>query len=272
MFWKSKGPYTGPVVECVGIERTYTSSTGPLRVLRGLDMRVEKGQLVALYGPSGSGKTTLLNLIGALDRPTAGVITIDGKDITRMRDGRRNALRRRFIGFIFQNYALLPTYTAFENIDLALRLPRLGRRERHRRALAALEAVGLGAWANHVPDEMSGGQRKRIAIARALALRPRLILADEPTGGLDTRTTERIMTLFRDYSEQQGTTFIIVSHDPLVSNYVDQAYDLVDGKVVMRPPPELTAAPHGDSDGTANQVPAAIQGHFTLAPEGAIKT
>jgi putative ABC transport system ATP-binding protein len=115
-----------------------------------------------------------------------------------------------------------------------LRLPRLGRRERHRRALAALEAVGLSAWANHIPDEMSGGQRKRVAIARALALRPKLLLADEPTGGLDTRTTERILGLFRAFAEQQGTTFIIVSHDALVARFVDVAYDLHDGKVIQR--------------------------------------
>lgn len=239
---------TVPIVECINVERTYTSAAGPVRVLKGLDLTVEAGKLVALYGPSGSGKTTLLNLIGALDRPTSGQVLINGRDVGRMRDSVRGKLRRKEIGFIFQNYALIPTYTAFENIDLALRLPRLGRRERNRRALAALEAVGLAAWANHVPDEMSGGQRKRIAIARALALRPKLLLADEPTGGLDTRTTERIMGLFRSFAEQQGTTFIIVSHDPMVSTFVDLAYDLHDGKVVQRSLPskslpETAAAP-----------------------------
>lgn len=222
------------IVECVNIERTYPSAAGPVRVLKGLDLAVEPGKLIALYGSSGSGKTTLLNLIGALDRPTSGQIIINGKDVTHWRDRSRASLRRKQLGFIFQSYALIPTYTAFENIDLTLRLPRLGRRERHRRALAALDAVGLSAWANHVPDEMSGGQRKRIAIARALAMRPALLLADEPTGGLDTRTTERIMALFRSFAEQQGTTFIIVSHDPLVARYVDLAYDLHEGKVLPR--------------------------------------
>src|SRR5579871_6329096 len=178
-------------VECVGVERTFGSGDTAVRVLRGLDLAVPSGTLVALYGPSGSGKTTLLNLIGALDTPTKGAITVLGKDIVRMNDGARANFRRKEIGFVFQSYALLPTYTALENIDLALRLPRLSYGERQRRAKAALEAVGLSAWSSHVPDELSGGQRQRIAIARALALRPKLMLADEPTGGLDTRTTRR---------------------------------------------------------------------------------
>jgi ABC-type lipoprotein export system ATPase subunit len=241
------------IVECIGVERTYSSAAGPVRVLRGVDLLVEPGKLIALYGPSGSGKTTLLNLIGALDRPSAGSLIICGKDLSRLWERGRSALRRKQIGFIFQNYALLPTYTAFENVDLALRLPRLGWRERNKRALAALEAVGLGAWANHVPDEMSGGQRKRVAIARALALRPKLMLADEPTGGLDTRTTERIMALFRSFAEQQGTTFVIVSHDPLVANYVDLTYDMHEGKVVLR-----SAAPALPSESAPNPEPARI--------------
>src|SRR5262249_31217694 len=144
----------------------------------------------------------------------------------------RAKLRRTQIGFIFQSYALIPTYTAVENIDLALRLPGLGVRERRKRARAALEAVGLTAWADHVPDELSRGQRERVAIARALALRPTLMLADEPTGGLDTRTTRRILTLFRGIAHGQGTTFIIVSHDPLVAEHVDSAYDLHDGVLI----------------------------------------
>src|SRR5215467_10199299 len=169
---------------CQGVERTFGQGDTAARVLRGVDLEVEAGTLVALYGPSGSGKTTLLNLIGALDLPTAGSINVLGKDIIRMSDRARANLRRNEIGFVFQSYALLPTYTALENIDLALRLPRLGYRERQRRAKTALEVVGLSAWSSHVPDELSGGQRQRVAIARALALRPKLMLADEPTGGL----------------------------------------------------------------------------------------
>ncbi|MBZ0276778.1 MAG: ABC transporter ATP-binding protein, partial [Anaerolineae bacterium] len=198
-------------VQVEGIERSFGNGDSQLRVLRGVDLSVHAGELVALFGPSGSGKTTLLNLIGALDRPNAGKIIVNGQDILKMNDRKREKFRRREIGFIFQNATLLPTYTAAENIDLALRLPGLGYFERRRRTRAALEAVGLSAWSGHVPDELSGGQRQRVSIARALALRPALILADEPTSGLDTRTARRTLALFRGIAEHQETTFLIVS-------------------------------------------------------------
>jgi ABC-type lipoprotein export system ATPase subunit len=243
------------------VERTFGSGEMAVRVLRGLDLDVAPGQLVALYGPSGSGKTTLLNLIGALDRPTGGSILFDGKDITRLGDGARARLRRRQIGFIFQSYALIPTYTAFENIDLALRLPRLGFFERRKRAMGALEAVGLSAWASHVPDELSGGQRQRVAIARALALRPKLILADEPTSALDTRMARRILSLFRGIAAAQQTTFVIVSHDPMVAELVDTAYDLQDGRLAPHVHVELQAHPHGGAhphaDPPLDEIPTA---------------
>jgi ABC-type lipoprotein export system ATPase subunit len=226
-----------------GVERTFGQGDTAVRVLRGVDLCAAQGELVALYGPSGSGKTTLLNLIGALDRPTAGSIEVCNQNIVRMGERARARFRRSQIGFIFQNYTLLPTYTALENIDLVLRLPRLGFFERRRRAKAALEAVGLSAWANHVPDELSGGQRQRVAIARALALRPALILADEPTSGLDTRTARRVMTLFRGIAEAQKTTFIVVSHDPMIADYVDTTYDLHDGQLSRR---QKQPAPQGE--------------------------
>ncbi|GAB4415024.1 MAG: ABC transporter ATP-binding protein [Anaerolineae bacterium] len=220
-----------PLAVCVrGVERRF----GDLHVLRGVDLDVRQGELVALFGPSGSGKTTLLNLIGALDWPDAGEITVLGQDILRLSESRRAALRRTQIGFVFQGSSLLPTYTALENIDLALRLPGLGYFERRRRAKATLAAMGLSAWADHMPEELSGGQRQRIVIARALALQPRLILADEPTSGIDAAAVRRILTLFRGVAQAQGTTFLIVSHDPLVAEYVDTVYDLVDGKVIQR--------------------------------------
>ena len=225
------------LIEAHGIERTFGTAANPVRVLRGLDLCVESGTLVALYGPSGSGKTTLLNLIGALDRPNAGTIMLKGQEIVKMNDGKRAKLRRTQIGFIFQSDTLLPTYSALENIDLALRLPRLGLFERRRRAQSALQAVGLTAWASHVPDELSGGQRQRVSIARALALHATIILADEPTNGLDTRTARHILTLFRNIAHEQGTTMFIVSHDPIVVEYVDQAYDLVDGRLTPHPIP-----------------------------------
>jgi ABC-type lipoprotein export system ATPase subunit len=223
---------TDIVVDVQGIERTFGNGENAVRVLRGVDLTVNRGSLVALYGPSGSGKTTLLNLIGALDRPTAGTITVDGKNIVKMGDGARARLRRTQVGFIFQTDVLIPTYTAFENVDLALRLPRLGLFERRKRARAALEAVGLNAWAGHVPDELSGGQRQRVSIARALALRPPIILADEPTSSLDTRMARRVLALFKGIAKAQGTTFIIVSHDPMIAEQVDTAYDLHDGQLI----------------------------------------
>jgi ABC-type lipoprotein export system ATPase subunit len=221
-------------VQVEGLHRSFGQGDTAVHVLRGLDLTVKAGELVALYGPSGSGKTTLLNLIGALDWPNTGQISVAAQDILRMGEGARARFRRRQVGFIFQNYTLLPTYTALENIDLTLRLPGLWFFERRKRAREALKMVGLSAWANHVPDELSGGQRQRVAIARALALRPRLVLADEPTSGLDTRTARGVLALFRGIAATQGTTFLIVSHDPMVTEYVHTAYDLHDGQLANR--------------------------------------
>jgi ABC-type lipoprotein export system ATPase subunit len=223
-----------PVVHVADVYRSFGTGTTATHVLRGIDLDVEKSQLVALYGPSGSGKTTLLNLIGALDRPNKGVIHINGDDILKMGEGKRTRLRSKRIGFIFQNNTLMPTYTALENIDIALRLSGLWFMERRKRAKQTLDMVGLSAWASHMPEELSGGQRQRVAIARALALRPALVLADEPTSGLDMRMARRILTMFREIAQQQGTTFLIVSHDPMLTEYVDHAYDLNDGKLVPR--------------------------------------
>jgi putative ABC transport system ATP-binding protein len=221
-------------VRVEGVTRTFGGGERAVHVLRGVDLNVMPGELVALYGPSGSGKTTLLNLIGSLDSPTTGSLEVVGREVSGLRARARAKLRRRHIGFIFQNNTLVPTYTAMENVDLALRLPGFGYFERRKRAKSALEAVGLSAWATHVPDELSGGQRQRVAIARALALRPELILADEPTSGLDTRTARRILRLFQGVAQRQNTAFIIVSHDPMIEAFVDVAYDLVDGKLVQR--------------------------------------
>lgn len=222
--------YSGEAIKVEQVKRSF----GTVEVLRGVDLTVRAGEMIALYGPSGSGKTTLLNLIGMLDRPTDGDILLQGVNVLKMREGKRTKLRRQRIGFIFQNYTLMPTYTAAENIDLALRLPGMGFFERRRRTKTAMEAVGLTAWTDHLPDQLSGGQRQRVAIARALALHPPLILADEPTSGLDTRTAKRVMSLFQGIAKQQGTAFIIVSHDPVVTEFVDSAYDLIDGQVYLR--------------------------------------
>jgi len=230
-------------IKVVNVHRSFGTGGRAVHVLKGVDLKVEAGTMIGLYGPSGSGKTTLLNLIGALDHPNEGEIYIDDTDITRMSEGGRARLRRKRISFIFQNYTLIPTYTAIENIDLTLRLPGLGYFERRRRSRAALEAVGLSAWADHMPDELSGGQKQRVAIARALAARPAVILADEPTSGVDTRTSKRVMALFHAFAQEQGTAFLIVSHDPVVVEYVDQAYDLSNGRI----------SPHKQAEGKTHE-------------------
>lgn len=226
--------HSGTLVEVQQATRSFGTGEKRLEVLRGIDLNVEAGELVALYGPSGSGKTTLLNLIGALDRPNEGQIHLYGDEITEMSDGQRAKLRRERVGFIFQNYTLLPTYTAAENIDLVLRLPGLNIFERRRRVKATLKAVGLSAWTDHMPAQLSGGQQQRVAIARALALRPAVILADEPTSGLDTHTARRVLSLFQGFARARGTAFLLVSHDPVVTQYVHRAFDLYEGKLKPR--------------------------------------
>ena len=226
------------VIQTEAVQRSFGAGDSAVHVLRGVDLSVNAGELVALYGPSGSGKTTLLNLIGALDQPTGGDITIRDQRITALSDTQRATFRRRNIAFIFQNYTLMPTYTAAENIDLALRLllPRIGLFERRRRTATTLEAMGLTAWTDHLPDQLSGGQRQRVAIARALALQVPLILADEPTSGLDTKTARRVMALFRGIAASSGTAFVIVSHDPNVEQFVHHVYDLHLGQLQQRAP------------------------------------
>lgn len=230
-----------PIINAENVHRSFGSGDSAVHVLRGVDLMVYPGDMVALYGPSGSGKTTLLNLVGALDQPTEGQIVINDALVTKFSDGRRATFRRRNIAFIFQNYTLMPTYTAAENIDLGLRLllPRIGLRERKRRTAATLEAMGLSAWSDHLPDQLSGGQRQRVAVARALALRVPLVLADEPTSGLDSRTTRRVLALFRSVAESQGTAFVIVSHDVHVEQFVHKTYDLHMGKLKARQPNSL---------------------------------
>ncbi|MCU0499063.1 MAG: ABC transporter ATP-binding protein [Anaerolineae bacterium] len=251
MNWFRRTPKPPPeyAVRVETVKRSFGSGDRRVEVLKGVDLLVRAGELIALYGPSGSGKTTLLNLIGALDLPTAGKVIVDDQDLARLSQRKRSRLRRRKIGFIFQNNTLIETYSALENIDLALRLPGYGYFERRKRARTALEAVGLSAWADHVPDELSGGQRQRVAIARALALRPPLILADEPTSGLDTRTARRVLKLFRGVASAQHTAFIIVSHDPLIEQFVDTAYDLREGQLIRRVTPIITPMkiPEGES-------------------------
>ena len=221
------------VIETKDLWRVYTSKTGTeIPALRGANLNVEAGTFVALKGRSGSGKTTLLNCLAGLDTPTSGSAMVLGHDIMRMSDQELTVWRREQIGLVFQSFGLLPTLSAYENIELLLRIKGDDYDVRHKRALECLELVGLGKWKDHRPYEMSGGQQQRVAIARALANNARLILADEPTGELDSKTTRELLTFFRELVEQQHITMLMVSHDSLVDTYVHQVLTLKDGVVI----------------------------------------
>lgn len=201
--------------------------------LRGVNLNVEAGRFIALKGRSGSGKTTLLNCIGGLDRPTKGIVSLFGHDISAIKDKQLTQLRRERIGFVFQSFGLLPTLSAYENVELILRIAGNGREEWRRRALYCLELVGLKKWMNHRPDELSGGQQQRVAIARALANRPSLVLADEPTAELDSRTAREILDLFKRIVEEEQLTLLISSHDALVNKYVDEILTIRGGQIIQ---------------------------------------
>jgi len=220
------------VIETKDLWRVYTSKTGAeVPALRGVNLNVETGAFVALKGRSGSGKTTLLNCLAGLDKPTSGSALVLGHDIMQMSDQELTVWRREQIGLVFQSFGLLPTLSAYENIELLLRIKGDEYAARHQRALECLEIVGLSKWKDHRPFEMSGGQQQRVAIARALANKAKLILADEPTGELDSKTTRELLTFFRELIEQQHITMLMVSHDALVDAYVHQVLVLKDGVV-----------------------------------------
>ncbi|NJN54219.1 MAG: ABC transporter ATP-binding protein [Anaerolineae bacterium] len=218
-------------VTVANLERTFGTGENKVRALRGVDLHIDTGQFVALKGRSGSGKTTLLNCLGGLDEPTSGTIEIYGRALHNLSDKERTTWRRAEVGFIFQSFGLIPTLSAFENVELMLRIAKAPRKERPARALYCLDLVGLSKWAGHRPYEMSGGQQQRVAIARAIANRPRLILADEPTGELDSDTAQDVLTLFRQIVREEEMTMLMASHDSLVDEYVDQVLHLQDGVI-----------------------------------------
>ena len=199
--------------------------------LRGLNLEIEPGRYIALKGRSGSGKTTLLNCLSGLDRPTSGTAYVLGYDLSQLNDRQLTRWRREQLGFIFQSFGLLPTLSAYENVELMLRIKGAGARQRHERAMYCLDLVGLHKWSDHRPYELSGGQQQRVAIARALANEPRLILADEPTGELDSETAREILGLFQRIVKEEHITMLMASHDPLVDDYVDMILQLKDGQV-----------------------------------------
>jgi len=219
------------IVETRNLTKTYMSGGRPLKVLKGVDLKIDHGEFMAIMGPSGSGKSTLLNMIGALDRPTSGDVLINGVNINTLNDNQVADLRNREVGFIFQFFNLIPRMDAQGNIELPMAIAGKSRNDRHKRAKELLELVGLGDRGHHKPSQLSGGEQQRVAIARALANEPNILLADELTGNLDSKTGEEIMHLLRNLNKEEGKTFILITHDPAVGQQTDRLVSFKDGVI-----------------------------------------
>ncbi|MFX1520943.1 MAG: ABC transporter ATP-binding protein [Promethearchaeota archaeon] len=224
------------VVETVDLKKEYHLGGVIVPALRGINLQVKKGEFIVIMGPSGSGKSTLLHMIGGLDTPTSGNVYINGQDISRLSDGVLTELRAQEIGFIFQFYNLVPVLTAFENVELPMMVNGISEKEGRKRAKELLEMVGLADRMHHRPDELSGGQRQRVSIARALANKPSIVLADEPTGDVDTKTGEEILDIMHDLNEDMGVTFIVITHDPVVAEHCDRLIRIIDGQIATDKP------------------------------------
>ena len=220
------------VVELHGIHKTYRLGSHVIPALQGVDLNVQRGELLALTGPSGSGKSTILNLCGLIDTPDAGDIVLDGRHVNGLDEVQRTLLRRDALGFVFQNFNLVPVMTVAENVDFPLFLAGVGAPERKERVAEQLRAVGLQDHAHHRPDALSGGQRQRVAIARALVKRPRLVIADEPTASLDSHTADQVLDLMRERGHAEGAAFVIATHDSRLTGRCDRVLALLDGRLV----------------------------------------
>ena len=219
------------VTKVINASRVYKIGEVETHALRGVDLSIENGEFTALVGPSGSGKTTLLQLIGLLDQPTTGEVSINGQDATHLNRNQRADLRKNSIGFVFQFFALIPTLTAYENIEMPLLLNKHTAKERRERVMQLLESVDLTDRAHHRPDQLSGGEQQRVAVARALAPNPALILADEPTANLDTTNGAQVMEIMTRLNQETGVTFVFATHDPRVIKYARRVITLRDGQV-----------------------------------------
>ena len=220
------------VAKLTDVKRTYKIGEVETHALQGVSLTIESGEFTALVGPSGSGKTTLLQLIGCLDQPSSGTVVINGKETTGLSRNQRADLRKGSIGFVFQFFALIPTLTAYENVEMPLLLNGKTSAERKQRVMELLGAIDMTDRAHHRPDQMSGGQQQRVAVARALATDPTMILADEPTANLDTENGEQVMGIMKKLNEETGTTFVFATHDPRVIKYAKRVVTLQDGLIV----------------------------------------
>lgn len=221
-----------PVIETKGITKTYKMGDEVLNALSGVDITIYQGDLVAIMGPSGSGKSTLMNIVGCLDKPTSGTYKLDGVDVEKMNDDQLAGIRNQKIGFVFQSFNLLRRTPSIENVAQPLIYANVGGRERSKRSREALEMVGLGKRLHHHANELSGGQQQRVAIARALVTDPAIILADEPTGNLDSKTGAEIMCLFQTLNAQRGMTIIFVTHDPRIASHCKRVIRIADGRII----------------------------------------
>lgn len=223
-------------MELENLERSYRLGKVTVNALRGVTLKLLQGEFMVIMGPSGSGKTTLLNIIGTLDKPTSGRALVDGEDITRMNDGQLTNLRRHKIGFVFQFHNLIPVLTALENVQLPLITAGVKRQLSRERAIELLHRVGLQTRTDHLPDELSGGEQQRVAIARALANHPRIVLADEPTGDLDSQTGSEVVQLMHSMAKQEGSSVVVVTHDPVIADKADRLLEMRDGRIAEKVP------------------------------------
>jgi putative ABC transport system ATP-binding protein len=219
------------IVKLENVSKIYKSGDINVSALRNVNLSIQRGGFVAIQGPSGSGKTTLLNIIGCIDNPTTGRFLLDNKDVTKLSDRELTKIRLNLIGFIFQQFYLIPTLNATENIELPLKEAGMGKRQRTDRALELLEIVQLGDRVKHYPNQLSGGEQQRVAIARSLANEPELVLADEPTGEIDSSSSKRIVTLLRNLNKSRKLTVVIVTHDPAIAKETERTITIRDGKI-----------------------------------------
>jgi len=220
-----------PLIELKGVSKVYGTGQAEMQALRGVDLRIERGDFVAVMGPSGSGKSTCMNILGCLDTPTAGSYLFDGVEVAALSRDQLALLRRNYLGFVFQGFNLLNRTSALENVELPLIYRGMPAAERHARALSVLDAVGLQGWEDHTPGELSGGQQQRVAIARAIATEPAVLLADEPTGNLDSARSREIMELLTSFNRNQGITIVMVTHEPGMAAYAKRQIHFLDGLV-----------------------------------------